>query len=435
MKSTDGYERVYLGGDFSEPEIRQEIEAVLKRNSAGFLKTVGYWTPQAEVSPQMAMYQQQPPEQYSLFQRLLRDNYNLRRVELTDGWVPGEIDVLLLVAPQNFTDKERLTVDQFLMRGGSVIALAGNYSLDLTPYSQSLAVKKIDGGIKDLLAHYGVTVGDSMVMDMQNEPFPIPVERDLGGITVQEIRRMDYPFFVDVRRDGMNSESPAVSNLPAITLNYVSPLTVDAKKTAGLQVTPLLHSSVQSWLSESTAIQPDFNRYPDLGFPAGESMESHTLAVALKGSFSSYFMGRPDPRAEDEQQTQTPAAGQEGNKKASAPPPEPIIDQSPDSSRLVVVGSSDFIHDTVLGISRSLGGDRFLNNLGFLQNLVDWSVADEDLLAIRARGSQARLLAPMSREEQAFWEWLNYCLALAALLVVSLYAAMRRRREKPMQLV
>jgi ABC-2 type transport system permease protein len=435
MRTADGYERVYLGGDYSEAEIRQEIEAVLKRNSSGFLKTIGYWTPQEETPPQMAMYQQPSTEKYTLFQQLLRDNYNLRRVELAEGWVPGNVDVLLLVAPQNFTDKERLAVDQFLMRGGSVIALAGNFTLDLTPYSQSLAVKKIGGGIQELLAHYGVKVGDGMVMDMQNEPFPIPVERDLGGITVREIRRMDYPFFVDVRRDGMNSESPTVTNLPAITLNYASPLAVDEKKTAGLQVTPLLHSSNQSWLSESTSIQPDFSSYPDLGFPVGDSMEPRTLAVTLKGSFSSYFKDRPDPRAEEkQQQAKAPENGQDVEQKDSAPP-EPVITESPESSRLVIVGSSDFIHDTVLGISRSLGGERFLNNLEFLQNLVDWSVADEDLLAIRSRGSHARILAPMSREQQSFWEWFNYCLALVALLLISLYGVIRRRREKPMQLV
>ena len=76
--------------------------------------------------------------------------------------------------------------------------------------------------------------------------------------------------------------------------------------------------------------------------------------------------------------------------------------------------------------------DRFLNSLGFLQNLIDWSVEDEELLMIRSRGTHARLLLPISLQEQRFWEWMNYALAIAALLVVSFYGGMRRRKEQPM---
>ena len=76
-----------------------------------------------------------------------------------------------------------------------------------------------------------------------------------------------------------------------------------------------------------------------------------------------------------------------------------------------------------------------MNNLEFLHNIVDWSVEDQDLLTIRSRGTNARLLEPLSREQQAFWEWLNYAIALASLLLISGYGAWRRRHEKPMPLV
>jgi len=42
---------IYLAGDMAEAEIRQEIEAVLKRTSSGFLKTIGLWTPGQEDLP------------------------------------------------------------------------------------------------------------------------------------------------------------------------------------------------------------------------------------------------------------------------------------------------------------------------------------------------------------------------------------------------
>lgn len=443
----DKTERVYLSGEMGEAEIKKEVESLLKQTSSGFLKTIGLWTPPTETPPEMAMMGQPPPQDsYRMIQKVLPENYNLTKVDLSSGRVPPDVDVLLLVAPHGMDDMARFAVDQYLMRGGAVVALAGNYLLDISPYSQALAVKKVTGGIGDLLAHYGITVEDSLVMDQQNEPFPIPVTRNIGGLTVQEIRQINYPFFVDVRASGMTKESAAVANLPAVTMNWVSPLTIDTKDQSH-KVVKLLESSPNSWTFTGTNVQPDFQRFPDSGFAPGDSMSAKTLAVSSQGVFTSYFADHPDPRAakakEKEQQPDEDGiieeamdAGVDKDGKAKQVekaklPDAPVIKKSPESARLVVVGSTEFVNDTVFGISQSMSQDRFLNSLSFLQNLVDWSVEDEDLLLIRSRGSYARLLAPLSRQQQTFWEWLNYGVAIVALLIVSLYGGLRQRKERP----
>ncbi len=436
----DQTERIYIDGDMGEAEIRREVEAALKRTSSGFLQTVGIWTPPTD-SPTYQMYQPQPrTDQYRLIKEILRENYNLESINLGDGRIPGNIDVLLVVAPQDLTDLELLAVDQYLMRGGSVIAMTGSYLLDITPYSQSLAVKKTANGLQELLAHYGITVRETMVMDSRNEPFPVPVNRDLGGFTVQEIQLVDYPYFVDVRSDGMATESPMLRNLPAITLNWVSPLRIDPALTKNSKVTTLLHSSAHSWLNDSTDINPDFTSYPNMGFAVGNDTGPQPLAVSLQGALTSYFAGRPDPRS---QPASSDPAGIEveslDTEESSSPPkqdlpPEPIIRKSADSARLLVVGSSEFLHDTVFSISQSLGQDRYRNSLEFLQNTIDWSLEDEGLLTIRSRGSHARILEPLSRRAQSFWEWLNYAIALIALTAISMYGVLRQRKEVPLQI-
>jgi ABC-2 type transport system permease protein len=453
----DKTERVYLTADMGEAEVRKEVESILKRTSSGFLKTIGLWTPPTEGPPEMAMMGQQPPkDNYRMIQKVLPENYNLTKVDLSSGRVPPDVDVLLLAAPQGMDDMARFAIDQYLMHGGAVVALAGNYLLDLNPYSQALAVKPVTAGIGDLLSHYGIKVEDTLVMDKQNEPFPIPVTRNLGGMTVQEIKQINYPFFVDVRQNGMAKDTPAVANLPAVTMNWVSPLTVDSKE-SGRKVVKLLESSSNSWTASATNIQPDFERYPEVGFAPGDSMAAQTLAVASQGVFDSYFADRPDPRvaakakknkAEEDpgvkEESLEATAGKKGvppypdtqNKtkepeKASLPD-APVIKKSAESSRLVVVGSAEFINDTVFSISQSMSQDRFMNSLSFLQNLIDWSVEDEELLVIRSRGTYARLLMPLSRPQQTFWEWLNYGAALLALLVVSLYGGLRQRKERPL---
>lgn len=420
-------ERIFLAGDMGEAEIRKEIEAAIKRSSAGFLKTIGLWVPHEQAQP---MFQAgRSPGNYTLFQETLKENFNLREVDLTSGRVGGDIDVLLLVAPDHMRDMERLAVDQYLMMGGSVIVLSGNYVLDLKPYSQTLGLKKIENGLGEMLKQYGVTLGDGLIMDVQNEPFPVPVTRDLGGFVVQEIQQINYPFFVDVRQDGMDNQSPAVANLPAVTMNWVSPVLVNEKNGENWKVETLLQSSPDSWLHTGTDIQPDFKLYPRHGFAMGDIIGRQPLAVAVQGSFTSFFSGKPDPRNMDGQEEDLKNPQKKSDSQA---PAAPIIKKSPSTARLIVVGSSEFINDTVIGLSRAMGQDRSLNSLQFLQNLVDWSVEDESLLSIRSRGTHARILRSMSRGEQAFWEWFNYAFALLALLGVSLYGIYRRKREKPL---
>ena len=75
-----------------------------------------------------------------------------------------------------------------------------------------------------------------------------------------------------------------------------------------------------------------------------------------------------------------------------------------------------------------------VRNIQLMQNALDWSVEDLDLLSIRARGARSRLLDPMSPGAQRVWEAVNYGSALAALGAVALLWQLRRRRERPMLL-
>jgi len=75
------------------------------------------------------------------------------------------------------------------------------------------------------------------------------------------------------------------------------------------------------------------------------------------------------------------------------------------------------------------------NSLQFMQNTVDWSVEDLDLLTIRSRGSASRILDPLSEQAQLGWEYSNYGLALVALLALGWVWRLRQRSEVPMELV
>jgi ABC-2 type transport system permease protein len=430
LQTGDQAQLLFPSGELSEAEIRTTIESALKRVSSGFLKVVALWTPADTPTPD-AFGQPQPSlKQYQVIADQLRQDYTVRNVDLSTGAVPPGVDVLVVIAPQNMSDLERYAIDQFLMRGGSVVVAAGNYVLSPDQFTGSLGIQPIEAGLSDMLASYGLVVQPGLVLDPQNEPFPVQVTRDLGGLQIQEIQAMNYPFFVDVRPDGMDPDSPILASLPAVTMNWTSPVIADEELNADRDVRTLLRSSPVSWLRTDSNIQPDLDTYPDLGFPVEGVQQAYPLAVSVQGVFESYFKDKPSPLEEPDTSADSPVS-----EVALSSGNIGTIERSPDTARLVVIGSAEFLNDVVFDISSTLTVDRYLNSLQFMQNSVDWSVEDLDLLSIRSQGTASRVLVPLTEQDRTFWEGANYVLALAALVFIAIVWRTRKQNEEPMALL
>ena len=82
-----------------------------------------------------------------------------------------------------------------------------------------------------------------------------------------------------------------------------------------------------------------------------------------------------------------------------------------------------------------LSQDRYYNNLHLLQSSVDWSVEDLDMLSIRSRGSQTRVLNDLDENEQNTWEISNYAVALLSLIGIYGYWYWQKSNETPIELL
>jgi ABC-2 type transport system permease protein len=434
LQNQDQSQVLFPAGDMTEADVRSMIESALERTSPGFLRTVGLWSPPETPTQDMFGQQQPPLSTYRFIQDQLSQEYQVQRVDLSTGRVPESVDVLVVIAPQNIGDAELFAIDQFLMRGGSVVVALSAYKPIADPMTGSLGMQPIEDPVIEMLKSYGVEVSSSFVMDTQNDAFPITVNRDVGGVQMQQIQALDYPFFVDVRPEGMAKDSLIVSGLPAVTMNWPSPVEINLGEDDSRQGTVLLNSSANSWLHEGRDIIPDFDLYPDTGFPAGEDMGSYPLAVSVQGVFDSYFKDRANPfeSAPEAEPTTQPTQAPQGGE---APPSRATIERSQPGARLVVFGSSTFVDDFVIQLSARLSQDRYLNNLLLMQNAVDWSVEDPDLLGIRARGSNVRVLAPLTDSQETAWEVGNYGVALLALLGIYFVWRERKRNQQPIDLI
>jgi ABC-2 type transport system permease protein len=329
----------------------------------------------------------------------------------------------LLNAPTELDARSLFAIDQFLMRGGTVIASTSPFSASLS--RERLSLQHHPSGLEKWLQHNGLKIEEQLVLDPQNSAFPIPVTRQVGALRFQEMRMIDYPYFADLRAAGLNQDNPITSGLNQLNMAWASPITVDVDKNAGRDVTPLLRSSNQSWLSNSVEIMPRIDIAGKGSYSPEGEQGSHLLGVVSQGRFDSYFSGKESPLlAADEAQGKTEE--KQGNDVVTS-----VIEHSPESARIILFASNDFLNDQVIQLAGASGGSDYRSGLQLMLNTVDWSVEDQNLLAIRARGHFNRTLPPMARERQLFWESGNYVIAAALLLALAaLQHFLRRRKAK-----
>lgn len=428
--------------DMTESSVEDAVMAALRRLGPGGKHTVGLAIGGVEEPPRQPQMPGMPPQpqdqalSYHMLRQVLAQTYAVTDVDLTTGQVPAEVDVLLVLDPRDLGDPARWALDQYLMRGGRAVVATGAWDVDLDMRGGGLAVEQVDSGLDALLAGYGVAVGDEIVLDEQSATFPIPVSRSIGGFRVQDIQMMPYPAFVDVRADGL-SEHPALVGLPGVVMHWPSPVRLveggggedpseDAageQPASGGKALPqravLFTSSQAGWTLDEFDAQPDFSAHPEVGWPTSDEQSAVPLAVAVTGPIDSYFAGKEPP---------TLSSGEDASVLSGG-----VVERSPERARLAVLGSASFLSDPAVQITRQVN-DQWLNNMQLVTNLVDWSLEDEALLAIRGRGQQARVIEPLPMSARRVFEFAHYGFASFAVIGIGLASIGRRRRARPIDL-
>lgn len=427
LKSGDKSIEVPLPEQISSAVLEGNLRAGLKRFSVGLLKTIGLYTPPRAGHPTFP-----GQEPFRALYEHLANSYNVEMAALNSGTVPPNIDMLVLVAPDSLDDKQVFAVDQFLMRGGTVLLATAPFEVDI---NNSLNCKEGKTGLENWLNNYGINIPESMVLDSQNFPLPIPTRRVIGGIPVEETQLAPYPYFVDVRPNINSSGNAITAGLSQIVMPWVSPINIDKERSKTLRITELLKSSPESWTSELKAIEPQYSPQQPMGFPAGKDKGSKLLAIVAEGHFQSYFKGKVSPVKTNETPTNPNSKTKPGEKDEAVS--LGALDESADSARIIVLASNSFVSDQLLWMASQSLGSRYEQPVQLIQNAADWSLEDRDLLSIRGRGQFAHTLRPMTEGFELFFEYLNYALAILGLVLVWFVRKriLRRRAKRFEQLI
>ena len=395
--------------DFNAESFRLILDSGLKRFAPGLTRIVALALPPAD--PDLAQGSASGPTFNNLERAVTRD-YSIRLEDLSDGSVTPEADILAVVAPETLDDNAIFAIDQFLMRGGTVVLATSPFTADFS--GGQLRLRDRNSGLQKWLRHNGLNIEKTVVLDKQSSSFHTPTSRESGDYEFRDVQLTTYPYFIDLRPPGLSPDHAATNNLPQMTMAWASPITVE--RGTGRQVSVLLKSSPDSWLRKSKEVMPrvDTNGLSTLDPPTVEQKSarsrSRNLGVVMEGRFTSFY----------------------ADHSAAASKPRGLLERSPESARIVLFSSNDFMNDNILNSLVAASGTQYLGPLDLFKNTLDWALQDEQLLEIRSRAHFNRTLPPMERRAQLLIEYFNYGIALLWLSILALATwllrLLRRRR-------
>ncbi|MCA9728678.1 MAG: Gldg family protein [Candidatus Eisenbacteria bacterium] len=326
--------------------------------------------------------------------RLLAERFTVRPVDLRGGAaaVPDDIDVLLVPGPKNVVDRAKYELDQYVMRGGKVMFLIDVMALNEGMGLQALPARS---GLEDMLTHYGAEISNELVQEYPR--YAAQAQFSQGYISYL----VPYPLWPKTSKGLFNPDNPITSRLESLVLPWTAPveLTVPGDEIAkqeradkgqpepewethGVEGSVLVRTTERAWTQSGRF---DLNPQAAAVKNPPETGQSYPLAVALTGTFQSFYDGKPAPSKPGEEADGTMAA-------------DSTIAASP-QTQMLVVGDSNFLTDQFLRM--------FPDNSLFVQNALDWMTLGEDLIAIRSRGATARPLKEISAGARDGIRWIN----------------------------
>jgi ABC-type uncharacterized transport system involved in gliding motility auxiliary subunit len=323
------------------------------------------------MNPMMMRMQQQRGQQPWVFVTELQRDFKVQNVEISVEKIPDEIKTLIVVHPKGITDATQYALDQFVLRGGKLIAFLDPLSvLDQSGQQMGMPMPS-SSTMEKLLKGWGLTFDTSKVV----------ADLDYVGRT----RQGRAPTVLALTEKAMNKDDILTANTD--NLFYVFGGVFSGTPTEGLKESVIIKSSKNSQLVDPMMAQftgekmiQDFTK----------SGTEYPLAIRLTGKFKTAFPeGKPKA-------PEPPADPSKPAEKKDEKPAEAGLKESAEDNTVILVGDCDMIQDqiAVQEMQNPFGGQRMVmpanGNLAFAQGAAEQMTGDSNLIAVRSRASRER---------------------------------------------
>ncbi len=320
--------------------------------------------------------------------------------------------VIIAKPTVEFNETDKLVLDQYIMKGGRVLWLAEEISVntDSLIYGETVGLYK-PMNIEDMLFRYGARINPELIQDMDC------IVRNFTVTTGTEQRQIVPAPWIYFPKLYPSDGHPVTKNLNKVKGEYSN--TID---TVGLD--PAIRKTILLTTSENSRtlnpplvirlkeaeILPDVNVFNKSKLP---------VAILLEGIFPSAFKNRVIENLT-------------GDKNFR-------VKTESSKTKMIVIADGDIIRNDVqrLGTSENpypLGQDRLTEqmygNRDFLINCMNYLVDDYGLMELRSREMKLRLLDKQRiKTEKTKWQIINITgPVLIVLLAGAIYGYFRRRK-------
>ena len=316
-----------------------------------------------QMNPMMMQMGQRPPQGWAAFAELAKD-YEVKTVATDAAEIDPEVKTLVVLHAKNLSDKALYAIDQFVLRGGKLVACVDPFSIkDMIASRQQQNPMMMQMGGQDgpstlgkLFDAWGVKFDtDKIACDLEAAT---KLNNGQGGVD-------DNPAFLSLGAANMDKGDILVQNLSQVMFPFAGAFTFE-KKDMDLTFVPVITTSKEnSCFTDKMSMQMG-GGIKDM-IPDGHE---RILAARLSGTFKTAFPKGPD--------------GTNDVSKALAE----------GKGSVLLFADSDFLADdfcvrmmkTPFGNIPQLIND----NLSLFSNVIEQFAGREELIGVRSRGASDR---------------------------------------------
>ena len=348
----------------------------------------------------MAMMRGRPSEPMAIMEQLQQLD-TVKPLAANIDAIPPDVDVLMLVHPQNLPDKTLFAIDQFVLKGGKALVFVDPLSELQASHPSQLNPpgSPTDSNLERLFKSWGFEVPAKIVAGDRRDAQRVGVPGSRGGT-----RPLDYVAWLNLKTDNLSRTDMITADLSHV--NLASSGIIEPIEGAKTTIEPLITTSPDSMKIPAEKL----TGLPDVAGLLAEFKpddKRYILAAHVTGTADSAFPDGPPKPPEPAK----PEA-KEGETAPPAPePPPPAADwlkQSAQPINVVVVADTDMLDDRFWLQKQDFFGQRLAvptaNNGDFVANAIEVLAGGDDLVGLRSRGTSARpfeVVERIQREAQA----------------------------------
>ncbi|TDU72938.1 ABC-type uncharacterized transport system involved in gliding motility auxiliary subunit [Prosthecobacter fusiformis] len=391
----------------SETSMEYNIARAIQKVSQEKKTVIGVMSAMPIMGSPMFPYQRQAGQDPWIVIQRLRMDYEVRDIPMGTEKIDSDISTLLLIHPADIIESAEYAIDQYLMKGGKVIALVDPFSVvaqRVYSNQQNPATGQPGGVVNptsdltNLFKAWGITYNKSQVV----------ADVNYRGMA----QAGQNPVELQLPREALNDKESITAKLQSLRLYMAGSFKVENQ--AGITATTLFSSSEASEMIDATEAEKLIRDRLTNFTPSGRSQ---IMGLQLSGKFKTAFPGgRPKtPTASPE------TGGPEDDATAPKPeaPAQPVADAATpkteekaeafnisdgtikesvnDEGVVILFADADMMYDALCVEQDRTTGELVAanSNLPLLLNSIEALSGGGDLLQVRSRASTKRPFAKM----------------------------------------